>query len=164
VLTPQEAALRGRIGAYAQKAAGYDPVELTANARAAFRSKFERQVDPDGTLPQEERGRRAEYARRAHFARLALASARARLKARGKKKSGAGAVSDAPNSRPDRRPNDTTPEHKYHQNVTPDEELTDEDRQQLTEQNIQPRTGAGGSIVWPTGELEPGVEDDEALE
>jgi hypothetical protein len=80
LFNPQEMALRGRIGAYAQKAAGYDPVELTANARAAFRSKFERQVDPDRTLPEAERKRRAGYARRAHFARLALASARARSK------------------------------------------------------------------------------------
>ena len=49
-------------------------------ARAAFLNKFEDQVDPDRVLPEAERLRRAESARKAHFARLALASARARAK------------------------------------------------------------------------------------
>jgi hypothetical protein len=40
--------------------------------------KFEEQVDPDGTLPPAERAKRAEHARKAHFKRLALKSARAR--------------------------------------------------------------------------------------
>jgi hypothetical protein len=54
----------------------------TEAARAAFLSKFEREVDPDGTLSPDERSRRAAAARRLHFTRLALASSRAR----GKKK------------------------------------------------------------------------------
>jgi hypothetical protein len=56
----------------------YDSRELTKAARAAFESKFEREVDPDGILPLEERLRRAEMARKAHYARLALKSAQAR--------------------------------------------------------------------------------------
>ncbi|MGW0759453.1 hypothetical protein ACWD1Y_23770 [Streptomyces sp. NPDC002814] len=40
--------------------------------------RFEREVDPDGTLAPEERARRAEHARRSYFLRLALASSRAR--------------------------------------------------------------------------------------
>jgi hypothetical protein len=40
--------------------------------RAAFESKFEREVAPEGLLPTEERLRRAEMARKAHFTRLAL--------------------------------------------------------------------------------------------
>jgi hypothetical protein len=40
--------------------------------------RFEREVDPDGELPIEERQRRAEHARKAYFLRLALASAKAR--------------------------------------------------------------------------------------
>jgi hypothetical protein len=40
--------------------------------------RFDRQVDPDGTLPPEERARRAAHARRAYFQGLALKSARAR--------------------------------------------------------------------------------------
>lgn len=53
----------------------YDSQELTKAAREAFRSRFERDVDPDGVLPLEERRRCAEMARKAHFMRLALKSA-----------------------------------------------------------------------------------------
>jgi hypothetical protein len=55
-----------------------DSRQTSANGRAAFLSRFEVEVDPDGALPPEERRRRAEHARSAHFARLALASAKAR--------------------------------------------------------------------------------------
>ena len=78
-LTPAERSLRGRIGAYVLHSR-YDSRELTKAARAAFESKFEREVDPDGVLPLEERLRRAEMARKAHYARLTLASAEARRK------------------------------------------------------------------------------------
>ena len=81
-MTPDEAALRGRIGALVLHSK-YVPRETTASARAAFLERFEREVDPDGVLPADERRRRAEYARKAHFARLALVSARARSKGRG---------------------------------------------------------------------------------
>jgi hypothetical protein len=40
--------------------------------------RFERQVDPDGTLNPAERRRRAEQAMRAHMAGLALRSAQVR--------------------------------------------------------------------------------------
>lgn len=82
---PDEMARRGRIGAYA-RLARYDARDLTAPARAAFKSKFETEVDPDGVLTLEERQRRAEYARKAHFARMARLSAisRAKKKATGK--------------------------------------------------------------------------------
>lgn len=76
-MTPAERSLRGRLGAYVVHSR-YDSRELTKPARAAFDSKFERDVDPDGILPTEERLRRAEMARKAHFARLAIASAKAR--------------------------------------------------------------------------------------
>ncbi|MDP8925157.1 MAG: hypothetical protein M3O34_20120 [Chloroflexota bacterium] len=79
-----EMALRGRIGAYALHARR-DPRETTAPARAAFLKRFEREVDPEGALPEVERLRRAECARKAHMARLALASARARAKGRAPK-------------------------------------------------------------------------------
>jgi hypothetical protein len=67
--------LWGRIGALRLHASGGTN---TAPARAAFLSKFELEVDPDGVLPIEERQRRAALLRRAHFTELALASARAR--------------------------------------------------------------------------------------
>src|SRR5688500_6587745 len=84
-----EMARRGRIGAY-PRLAKHDPKDLTENARAAFLTKFEREVDPDGTLPEAERKRRAEYARKAHFARLARLSALSR----GKKKAGGDAPAE----------------------------------------------------------------------
>lgn len=43
--------------------------------------RFEREVDPDGVLTPAERARRADHARKAHFARLSLASARSRRRA-----------------------------------------------------------------------------------
>jgi hypothetical protein len=55
-----------------------DPTEHTAPARAAFLSRFEREVDPDGILDPQERARRAEHAKKAYFIKLALASRKAR--------------------------------------------------------------------------------------
>jgi hypothetical protein len=76
-LTLAERTLRARLAAHAMHAR-HDARETTANGRAAFLARFEAEVDPDGTLTPEERGRRAEHARRAYFTRLALASAKAR--------------------------------------------------------------------------------------
>jgi hypothetical protein len=66
-----------RIGGHAA-AATHDTRELTAPARKAFNLRFVDEVDPDRVLPQAERERRAEQARKAYFARLALRSAQAR--------------------------------------------------------------------------------------
>lgn len=41
-------------------------------------ARFEREVDPDGKLPPEIRARRADFAKRAYFAKLAMKSSRAR--------------------------------------------------------------------------------------
>ena len=76
-LTSQERAIRGRIGAFSLHAS-HDSRQLTASAREAFLSRFEREVDPDGVLAPDERRRRALHARKAYFARLAFASAKAR--------------------------------------------------------------------------------------
>jgi hypothetical protein len=78
-IDPEEMARRGRIGAHVTHSR-HDARELTASAREAFLSKFEKQVDPDGTLPDEERRRRAEHARKAHMARIGRLSALARSK------------------------------------------------------------------------------------
>ncbi len=77
MLTEAERSLAGRVGAFSLHAQR-DPRETTKNARKAFLARFERDVDPDGVLPAVERARRAEAARRAHFARMALKSAQAR--------------------------------------------------------------------------------------
>ncbi len=76
-LTPSRRSLHARLAAHS-KWASTDAIEGTAPARRAFLDRFEREVDPDGTLPPAERARRAEHARRAYFTRLALASAKAR--------------------------------------------------------------------------------------
>lgn len=78
-LSPSQRSMRARIGAHALHAT-HDSRELTAPARAAFLARFEAEVDPDGVLPEVERRRRAEHARKAYFAKLALASAKARRK------------------------------------------------------------------------------------
>ena len=49
-----------------------------AIARAGMDKRFEREVDPDGTLPPAERVRRAAHAKKAYFAMLALKSAQVR--------------------------------------------------------------------------------------
>ena len=58
--------------------ATHDPRETTRPARAAFMARFEREVDPDGRLPEAERRRRAEAAKKAYFSGLALKSSKAR--------------------------------------------------------------------------------------
>jgi len=75
---PEDRAMIARIASHSSWAKTHDRTARTAPARAAFLDRFERQVDPDGKLPPEERAQRADSARRAYFARLALKSARAR--------------------------------------------------------------------------------------
>jgi hypothetical protein len=76
---PELASLRGRIGAYVVHSR-HDSRALTAAARERFLARFEREVDPHGTLEPAERTRRAALARRAYFARLAYRSATARAR------------------------------------------------------------------------------------
>lgn len=76
-LTPEERTLRARLGAYAMLA-NNDVMVTSAPGRAAADARFEDQVDPQRLLPEEERRRRAEMARKAHMSKMGLASARAR--------------------------------------------------------------------------------------
>jgi len=55
-----------------------DPAANAARGQAGLMAKFLNQVDPLRVLPEAERTRRAEVARRLHMTRLAVASARAR--------------------------------------------------------------------------------------
>ena len=71
-LTANQRSQRARIAARARWAQ-QSGTEGTEPARRAFLERFERQVDPDGTLPPAERARRAESAKREHFQRLAYA-------------------------------------------------------------------------------------------
>lgn len=82
-MTPAERTMRASIAALTRWSRE-DGVAGTAKARDAFLASFVRAVDPLGVLPEEERRRRAERARKAHFRRLALKSAKARrLRAQG---------------------------------------------------------------------------------
>jgi len=78
--TPEQRSLRGRLGA--QKLhSQVDSRKHTQPARDAFDSKFDDEVDPDRTLSETERRRRAALAKKAYFTALALKSSRARSKA-----------------------------------------------------------------------------------
>lgn len=78
---PSERAILARIGGYEKWAQTSDRTAATAPARNAFMERFERQVDPDGTLEPDERAKRAECAKKAYFAKLALKSAQSRRRA-----------------------------------------------------------------------------------
>jgi len=52
--------------------------ERTKPGRQAFLARFEREIDPEGVLPSEERRIRAQHAMRAHMLRLAKRSVAAR--------------------------------------------------------------------------------------
>jgi hypothetical protein len=79
-LTQAERKLRAQVAAHSRWArSGVDDGAAQARrAQAGLVAKFEREVDPEGKLPPAERTRRAEHARRAHMAKLSLASAKAR--------------------------------------------------------------------------------------
>ena len=73
----QERSMTTRIAAHRVHAAGKTN---TAPGRKACLDRFEREVDPEGTLSPEERHKRAEHARKAYFTSLAPKSAKARRK------------------------------------------------------------------------------------
>jgi len=68
---------RARLGGMT-RAMLYDGKDMTAKAREKFLGKFLLQIPED--LPEKERVRRAEIAKKLHFTRLAYLSAKARAK------------------------------------------------------------------------------------
>lgn len=76
--SPAERKLAASIAAHESWAKTTDRSKRTAKARAALMAKFEIQADPEGKLLPAERAKRAEHLRKAHFQRLALASAKSR--------------------------------------------------------------------------------------
>jgi len=76
-LSPEQRSMRARIAAHARWGKE-DPRAGTRAARAALLARFVAEVDPDGVLPEQERMRRAESARKAHMTRLAFLSSKAR--------------------------------------------------------------------------------------
>lgn len=79
MLSERERSAIGRLGALTMHSRN-DSRITSAPGRAAFNTRWALEVDPDGILPEAERARRAELARRAYFTRLALMSAKARRK------------------------------------------------------------------------------------
>ncbi len=75
----QEMVLRGRLGGLA-KSARHDSVEGTQKARDAFLGRFEKEVEKDNQLSDEERLRRARAALKLHMNQLARRSAEKRKK------------------------------------------------------------------------------------
>lgn len=78
-----ERSLLGRIGAYTRWANTEDRYMATRAMREGLYAKFEREVDPEGQLSPQERAKRAEFARKAFYQRLALKSAQARRRRKG---------------------------------------------------------------------------------
>ncbi len=74
-LTAPQRSLRARAAAHALHAMGGTS---TKAGTTAFLERFERQVDPDGSLAPEERARRATHARKSYMSSLALKASRAR--------------------------------------------------------------------------------------
>jgi hypothetical protein len=79
-LTPEQRSFRSRMAAHALHAKVKDPTAHTQPARDAFLARFLREVDPEGTLPDEERRRRALHARTAYMHGLALKSVKSRAR------------------------------------------------------------------------------------
>lgn len=76
-LTPEQRSQRARTAALSRWA-NEDPTGQVISMQRGIQKRFEREVDPDETLPLAERQRRAEAARKAHMARIALKSSRVR--------------------------------------------------------------------------------------
>jgi hypothetical protein len=77
-MTPAERSLRGKIAAHESWARTSDRSARTANARMGLEEKFWREADPNNELAPDERAKRAESLRKAHYSRMAYKSARAR--------------------------------------------------------------------------------------
>ena len=63
--------INGRIGAEVSWSRTHDRSARTRPARERFLQRFEREVDPDGKLPPDERRVLADHALRAYMLRLA---------------------------------------------------------------------------------------------
>lgn len=79
--TAIERSLAGSVAAHKSWSTTADRSARTAPANAALLARFERDVDPDGLLPPDERAVRVESARKAYFAGLALRSVASRRRA-----------------------------------------------------------------------------------
>jgi hypothetical protein len=81
-MTPQQRTRRARIAAHTSWANTTDRTARTAAGTSAFCQRFERQVDPDGSLDPAVRAELARHARIAYMLQLAERSAQARARKR----------------------------------------------------------------------------------
>lgn len=75
---PERRVLIARIAAAERWGRVADRAKATAPARTGLRLKFEREIDPDGTLEPAELERRVNHLVRAHMLRMSLAASAAR--------------------------------------------------------------------------------------
>ena len=78
---PTTRRLAAQVAAHESWASTSDRAARTAKARAALQARFENEVDPHRLLDAEERARRVQHAKSAHYTRLALRSHANRRKA-----------------------------------------------------------------------------------
>ncbi|MFC7248192.1 hypothetical protein ACFQO7_37515 [Catellatospora aurea] len=77
-LTAAQRRRRARVAVHTSWANTADRPARTAPARRAFHARFERQVDPNGELPADERAERVRHAVKAYMLQLAERSRRSR--------------------------------------------------------------------------------------
>lgn len=78
-MSPEERSMRARLAAHSQWANELDPTARTAKARKAADDRFIRQArERHPAATEAQIARAAEHLRKAHFQRMALASARSR--------------------------------------------------------------------------------------
>jgi hypothetical protein len=77
-LTPSQRQTRSRQASHTSWANTADRTARTAPGRQGMLRKFEDQVDPDRTLPADERAKRAESARKAFYTQLSAKAVKAR--------------------------------------------------------------------------------------
>lgn len=78
-LTPAQRSTRARLAAHTRWANTADRTAATQAARDGYVARWERDVDPDGVLPADERAKRGRSAMRAHLSRAALRSSQSRV-------------------------------------------------------------------------------------
>ena len=96
MLTPTQRSMRARMAAHSVHARGRTN---TGPATAAAMARFERQVDPEGILPPDERARRAAHARSVYYTGLALKASKARRGDRPPTLTGFAAAEPAPGAK-----------------------------------------------------------------
>lgn len=81
-MTPEERSQRARIAALTRWGKTTDRTAATAAATRAWHDKWEREADPDGVMPPEQRAKAADALKRAHYLRMQRKSTQARRRKR----------------------------------------------------------------------------------